>query len=370
MTPTSPPGQAADAPRVLAGDALERLRELPDRSVHAIITDPPYGLADLPAAVVHRTVAAWVDGDPHATPARGRGFMGAEWDRFVPPPALWAECARVLAPGGHMAVFAAPRTQDLMGLAIRLAGFEIRDSLAWAYGSGMPRGKTVGDGWHTSLKPAHEPILLARAPIGGPVDAARVAYGTGALHVDACRVPHASPEDRAESEGKNQHARFGTRPGGNHVYGDYTMVAPVDYDGGSGRFPTNLLLDAGQAREVDRQQPARPGAGGPARFFPRIERALDELPSRVRYAPKAGAAERPVVDGVRHPTVKPLDLARWLVRLLTPPGGVVLDPFAGSGTTLEAASREGFAAIGIEREADYLPLIDLRLARAAGEPAP
>lgn len=346
-------------PTLLAGDCLDRLRALPDASVHAVITDPPYGLANTTPTQVAETVGRWVAGDREHVPT-GRGFMGKPWDAFVPPPAVWDECRRVLTPGGHLLAFAGSRTVDLMGLSIRLAGLDVRDGLVWLYGSGFPKSLDVARalergghdaqtwrGWGTALKPSQEPMVLARRPMDGTVAASVVEHGTGALNVDA------------------------TRSGGE-----------------TGRWPANALLDGHAANEVDRQGgwtasaaqdmelPTRPGfsgttfgdvtaptassvrghddAGGASRFFPVF-----------RYEAKAPTAERPVVDGVAHPTVKPLALMRWLVRLLTPPGGVVLDPFMGSGTTVEAALAEGFRVVGVEREPTYMPLVRARVERQA-----
>src|SRR5699024_8435327 len=229
-------------------------------SIDVISTDPPYGLSATDPSKVNEAIGAWVSGDREHMP-KGRGFMGADWDAFVPPPALWDECLRVLKPGGHLAAFAGSRTYDLMGLSIRLAGFEIRDGLSWIYGSGMPHGQNMGksveaqitrgasssrrlkdveqsgggaeyevthrvngkvsqrqpvahgreyapgvaearrwQGWSTSLKPAQEPIVLARKPMAETSVARNVlAHGTGAIHVDACRVEHRTEADRAES---------------------------------------------------------------------------------------------------------------------------------------------------------------------------
>src|SRR5699024_9561413 len=129
---------------IIHGDCLEELKKLDDNSVDAVITDPPYGLSNTKPAQVADVLAAWVTGDTVSVPAKRGGFMGKDWDSFVPPPAVWDECMRVLKPGGHMAVFAGARTQDLMGLSIRLAGFEIRDTLGWVYGSGFPKSHSIG----------------------------------------------------------------------------------------------------------------------------------------------------------------------------------------------------------------------------------
>lgn len=222
------------------------------------------------------------------------------------------------------------------------------------------------EGWGTALKPAFEPIIVARKPHKGTVAANVVAHGTGAINVDACRIPFASDADRRESTEKNQHAKFGTVPGGNKVYGDYSQTEMKDYDGSKGRWPTNVLLT--HAPDVDElgrivgdacADGCVPGCtvadldaqtAGASRFFPTF-----------RYEPKAGGAERPEVDGVEHATVKPLGLMQWCARLVTKPGGRVLDLYAGSGTTGEAALLEGMEVDLIELEASHLPLILARV---------
>jgi DNA modification methylase len=404
------------------GNCLEVLPSLPDASVDAVVTDPPYGLSALPQAQVVRTVAAWLAGDRAHVPA-GRGFHGASWDAFVPPPAVWDECWRVLKPGGHLLSFSGARTVDLLGLSIRLAGFEVRDSIHWIYGSGLPKSTDIsgavehtvtsalggpvaaarlrsrrrrgaaakvgaGDelldqvaalaaaearrwsGWATTLKPAHEPIVLARRPLDTATVAQNtVVHGVGALNVAGCRIA-AAP---------------GTPPPGQ---------AP-------GRWPANIVLshpplldDCGYpvgdaceeqcvphcpVAEIDRQSGHRVsrrtvrdhngstffhfaprGAtamgyddeGGASRYFPVF-----------RYGAKAPTAQRARLrDGTEMTTVKPLDLMRWLVRLVAQPGGVILDPFAGSGSTLLAAVAEGQRSIGVERHAAHAALCRTRLA--------
>lgn len=400
------------------GDALHLLRQIADGTIDAIVTDPPYGLSDLKTDNVVRAITAWTTGDRELVPS-GKGFMGNSWDGFVPPPAIWDECLRVLKPGGHMLVFASARTADLMGLSVRLAGFELRDSLYWLYGSGMPKSLNVAKamrkandragtdvyrpdewkGWGTTLKPAAEPILLARKPTRGTVADTVSEYGTGALHIDACRIPFTSLADESESKTKNRHGRFGTKHGGNTVYGDYTMLGVrADYNP-PGRWPSNVMLshspecDSNMCSNgcpvagLDRQSgitQSRKGAprasqrndndvfgGSHAGFSGHVGPEYDDIggASRFFYVAKATANERPsytTADGTRiiHPTVKPLKLMRHLVRLITPPGGTVLDPFAGSGTTGEAAIMEGFTAVLLEREATYLPLIRQRIERA------
>jgi site-specific DNA-methyltransferase (adenine-specific) len=298
---------------------------MPECSVDAVITDPPYALA----------------------------FMGKDWDSNHPDPDVWKQCWRVLKPGGHLLSFGGTRTWHRLTCDIEDAGFEIRDSIAWLYGNGFPKSfglsKTIDkrwEGWATSLKPAHEPIIVARKPFKGTVVANVLAYNTGALNIDACRVPIA---DESAS--------------------------------GLGRWPTNVVMDEGQAAALDEQTGIMPAGSFPGRRGTDKERTAygnfggqEDLVARrtdsggasrffpaFKYQAKAPKSERPVVDGVSHPTVKPLELMRWLVRLVTSTGGVVLDPFAGSGTTGQAALDEGCIAMLCEREETYLPLILARL---------
>lgn len=429
-------------PLLLRGDCLAELARIPDASIDAVVTDPPYGLSESRPELLVKALEAWLSGDRSHVPD-GRGFMGKSWDAFVPPPAVWDECMRILKPGGHMLAFAGSRTFDLMGLSIRLAGFEIRDSIAWLYGSGFPKSLDVSkaidkaagaerevlgegravkrmipgadqertgswikdngrefvptvtapatdaarewEGWGTALKPAFEPIVVARKPLVGTVAANVLAHRTGALNIDATRIAHASEADLATSLAKNP-----GRDGETFTSATYGAGRPQQSVNTSGRWPANVVLDESQAAALDRQsgvstsrvgnpRSASSGAGwgmtatgseyddtgGASRFFYVAERLpIDDLAERFMYTAKAPKSERPVVDGTAHPTVKPLALTRRLLRLVTPPGGVVVDPFAGSGTTLEAAYLEGFESIGVELTPDYWPLIEARIARA------
>ena len=681
-------------PHVIHADCLAALRDMPDASVDAVVTDPPYGLSNTTPTQVADTITRWASGDREYLPT-SVGFMGHEWDGFVPPVAVWDECLRVLKPGGHLLAFAGSRTHDLMTLGIRLAGFEIRDSVAWLYGSGFPKSLDVSkaidkaggnplafrefadayaaavkasplnhsdidrhlgikssscywarrdhrgglpprhhwekvrdlldlpaelealyseaervvtgrhatgikagvsglgkggegkerrdipatdaarqwEGWGSAMRPALEPVTVARKPLSGNIAANVLEYGTGALNIDGSRIGgpsgrwpanvvldewtepvlrlrynipsqvektireafgastshlpavqdnHHGPaeqggapevlltqvqgdvdvresdgrecaalrqgahagvaqEDERDQEGATPSGREESPLEGRHILHtrlpdgeDRSPVARgrsasgadevselvtgglhtrASAGGGSddgeaadlgracashereeGRQPTGepgsafglgapedargggqgsvataegerrakgaplevLQRDCppqwhqyfevvghrrdGMAAELDRQSGNRPGAvsngskttegmNGTGTF--KI-RQREQKPgyadqggaSRFFYVAKAPKSERPVVDGTAHPTVKPLALMRWLVRMVTPPGGTVLDPFAGSGTTLEAAMLEGFNAVGIEREADYLPLIHARIERA------
>lgn len=372
------------AVRVWSGDCLDALRELPDDSVDAIVTDPPYGLTDLPMSKVTKALQAWMDGDREHVPS-GRGMMGRDWDRFVPPPAVWDECLRVLKPGGHLAAFAGSRTVDLMGMSIRLAGFTLKDTLGYIYGSGMPKGQDVetalrrtdpsnvnkGVGYHTQLKPAIEPIVLAFKPISENTVAKNVVkHGTGALHTAACRVGDAQRVNPPGSTNPRVAMGDGWRT-------DAQPTLAV------GRFPANVILDEDAAQDMDRQSGNRPsGKGGIKNCGNKTVYGSDNRigqpvlgygdeggASRFFYCAKASKSERPKYidsDGVevQHISVKPLSLMRWLSKLLCPPGGTILDPFAGSGTTVEAAMLEGFPVIVCEGHEPYLPLIEQRIARA------
>lgn len=339
---------------VHSGDSLHIMRGMADNSVDSVVCDPPYGLSDLPVKKVAAALTAWL-GDDRAFIPGGQGFMGAGWDRFVPPPALWDEAYRVLKPGGYLVAFAGTRTQDLMGMSIRLAGFTLKNTIAWARSDSFPKTK------HT-LKPGYEPIIMAQKPLDGTIAQNIAKWGVGGVNVDVSRTPFRSATDEAESKGKNQHGKYETPQGGNDVFGDFSMLeARKDYDA-PGRWPTNLIFDAETAQDLDAANPTKNGVdAGPSRFYP----VFEADPDPIFYAGRATAKERPEVDGVKHPTVKPLKLMLWLIRLVTPAGGLVLDPFAGSGTTGEAARGAGYRSILIEANEPFLPLIGARITRCA-----
>jgi site-specific DNA-methyltransferase (adenine-specific) len=286
------------------GDCREVLAELPDACIDAVVTDPPYELA----------------------------FMGKAWDRggIAYDPEVWAQVLRVLKPGGHLLSFGGTRTYHRMACAVEDAGFEIRDSIVWLHGQGFPKSKNVGNGWGTTLKPSMEPIVLARKPFKGTVANNVLTHGTGALNIDGCRIEGAPPKVTGRG--------WDGSPGYRGESG--ASIKVLAWEQPAGRWPPNVALD----ETVD---------------FPE---------ARFMYVAKASKRERPVVDGVAHSTVKPLALMRWLVRLVTPVGGLVLDPFAGSGSTLEACLLEGLHCYGVELSAEYLPLIQVRLDRQ--QPAP
>ena len=326
------------------GDCLETIATLADDSVASIVTDPPYEL----------------------------GFMGKKWDNsgIAYNVALWAECLRVLKPGGHLLAFGGTRTSHRMATAIEAAGFEIRDSIVWLYGSGFPKSHNLKgnySGMGTALKPAHEPIVVARKPLIGTVAANVQQHGTGAINIDGARIGRAEGDS---SIAGNRTATFGTQE----------TQSGGDGSGGwkqndAGRWPANVITDGSiDAEWVRYFYSAKPS---------KAERnaGLDALPlvhgsaitgrkigsAGAKNGGYAGTSETPKQN--THPTVKPLALMRYLVRLVTPPSGTVLEPFAGSGTTLMAAVMEGFNAIGCELTAEYLPIIEGRVAWAQQERA-
>jgi DNA modification methylase len=433
-------------------DCLDVLRSLPDCSVDSVVCDPPYALGFMgrewdtfgmdvgrgAQARSQRRAEVTPTGEGHSTSAGPYLASGVDSLRAAGLPfqrwcEAWAtECLRVLKPGGHLLAFGGTRTWHRLACAVEDAGFEVRDSIAWLYGSGFPKsldvskaidkaagaereasgvrgntrcgyldrgeqcpghddagqsmsGATVHrlptapatdaarewEGWGTALKPAFEPVVVARKPLVGTVAANVLAWGTGALNVDGCRVEGPKPDT---TRGASVNAS--------------SMAAPLGgqgriLDDGKGRWPANVVLDESQAAALDEQSgESRDGtavkrnrsedgrAPYEASSYMITDRSREDQTyggqggaSRFFYVAKADASERPRVNGTAHPTVKPLDLMRWLVRLVTPPGGTVLEPFAGSGTTVEACIIEGFQCIAIEREADYLPLIRQRIDR-------
>lgn len=318
----------------------------------------------------------------------------------------WArEALRVLKPGGHLLAFGGTRTFHRLTCGIEDAGFEVRDCLSWLYGSGFPKSLDVSkaidraaggppitapatdaarewQGWGTALKPAWEPCVVARKPLAGTVAENVQRYGTGALNVDGCRIPHASDADLAQHAAGVAAIKARGGSMANSCKNSSDLSGANDVQTG-GRWPANVVLDEQAAAMLDAQSGVqRDGVamrrnlppGGASRGVVQIAAATQRGPdvgyggqggaSRFFYTAKASRADRST-NGANntHPTVKPTDLMRWLVRLVTPPGGVVLDPFAGSGSTLVAARAEGVRCIGIEREAEYAEIIAARLSQ-------
>lgn len=359
------------------GKCIEAMRAMPDNSVDSIVTDPPYGLK----------------------------FMGKRWDYDVPGVETWVECLRVLKPGGHLLAFAGTRTQHRMAVRIEDAGFEIRDMIAWVYGSGFPKSRNIGndvegmDGWGTALKPALEPVTVARKPLIGTIAATVLEFGTGAINIDTCRV--GSEVVSTHSRGAN--GAFPKRPGETSAEESGRKKDQrdgLDHSERVGRWPANLIHDG--SPEVVALFPVTTSGGGPNPGTPRTKANTYSEPtvsksqaygsttgnaSRFFYAAKASrkdrneglaagdqkavstnATMRKVEDadwsarnGNHHPTVKPTDLMAYLLRLVTPAGGTVLDPFMGSGSTGKAAMREGFNFIGCELDPEYLAIAEARI---------
>jgi site-specific DNA-methyltransferase (adenine-specific) len=350
------------------GRCEDVLRGMEDNSVDSIVTDPPYGLS----------------------------FMGHKWDYQVPNVEQWAECLRVLKPGGHLLAFGGSRTYHRLVVNIEDAGFEIRDQLMWIYGSGFPKSKNLtGEhaGKGTGLKPAHEPIVMARKPLLGTVEANVVEFGTGAINIDLCRV--ATEEAlTGGAGGLLSHVRDGKEADSEEWQPDQT-----------GRWPANIIHDGsedvisafpdakgqqGDLKTTGKARPTRVAYGNmdaPRDHAMRVE--TNKSAARFFYCAKVSKAERdegmerflpfsasdmtggrkedsagindPRAGAGRtggaknnHPTVKPVELMRYLCRLVTPENGVVLDPFMGSGSTGKAALLEDFGFIGIELDPDHL----------------
>lgn len=359
---------------ILIGDCLHHLRTMPDCSVDSVVTDPPYGLS----------------------------FMGKRWDYDVPTAEVWAECLRVLKTGGYLLSFAGTRTQHRMACRIEDAGFEIRDMIAWVYGSGFPKSRN-GEWGGTALKPALEPITMARKPLVGTVEANWREHGTGALNIDACRIE--SIGGQYWDGEASQDRRYAD-------HGSTNFAAAPGPRGGdpSGRWPANLIHDGSD--EVVRLFPKDAGGSAPAsgptheghsksgsmagHFNGMGERppafhGIVESAARFFYCAKPSKAERedgcggmptraggmvsntsgqhitrrdggaPGQRANHHPTVKPTELMRYLCRLVTPTGGTVLDPFMGSGSTGRAAVLDGFDFIGIELDPDYAAIAEARI---------
>ena len=398
MSSNDSPDAPAGPPRYALhlGDCRDLLGAIATDAIDAIVTDPPYEL----------TSARPPGGRSAAT--RGavmRGFMGLEWDAtgIAYDPALWRECLRVLKPGAHLLAFGGTRTAHRMVCAIEDAGFEIRDSILWLYGSGFPKSKNLTgarQGWGSALKPAHEPIVLARKPLAERTLEANVArYGTGVLNIDGCRVPTseklAGGDCRAGSVGA-KHPGW-ARPWMDdpnstaaHAARCRDNVARAEV---LGRWPANVIHDGSD--EVLAAFPEAPGQCADAklgnelktsRVYGAMRRERNDEPSaksentgavgfkmrpgarrldagtaaRFFYCAKASRADRG--DGNSHPTVKPTALMTYLCRLVTPPGGTVLDPFTGSGSTGVAAMREGLRFVGIEAQTAYLEIARRRIA--------
>jgi DNA modification methylase len=403
--------------RLELGDCLDKLKELEDNSVDSIVTDPPYGLS----------------------------FMNKKWDYDVPSTDIWIECLRVLKPGGHLLSFSGSRTYHRMVVRIEDAGFEIRDQIMWVYGSGFPKSHNIGkavdklqgnertvvgevkdgfnnwanftdrdwkpennvytkgtsewEGWGTALKPAHEPIVMARKPLSEKSVAENVLrWGTGGLNIDESRIGYKDDKPHSVST---------EREGGNSWNKDY--VRTEDWEpNNTGRWPANIIFDEEAGQVLDQQsgiskstpsewkndfgvyhkdgrtikevQGTKKGGhndkGGASRFFycPKASKkdrdeGMDLHDDKILNRVNSGGLENdprwgPIVRKNNHPTVKPTELMLYLIKLVTPVNGTVLDCFLGSGSTGKAAVRGGFDFIGIEKEEEYIKIAEARINNA------
>jgi site-specific DNA-methyltransferase (adenine-specific) len=412
--------------RLINADCIEAMKAMPDNSVDSIVTDPPYEL----------------------------GFMGKSWDAsgIAFNIEVWQEALRVIKPGGHLIAFSGSRTYHRMAVAIEDAGFQIRDQIMWVYGSGFPKSHNISkgidkaagaerevigkmanpassiysqsenemsrdvpitapataaaqqwNGWGTALKPAHEPIVLARKPLEGTVANNVLTFGVGGLNIDGTRVGttvETWPASRSYAPGQLQ-------PGGN---GETQATGDVP----AGRFPANFIHDGSDEvvalfpdtkspktylrsskatanidwnpKEADTEQLGFGDSGSAARFFYCAKASkrdrnegLDGFEAKRDHDGRAdggvgGDNPRNRTNNAKlnhHPTVKPVTLMQYLVRLVTPPNGIVLDPFMGSGSTGKACAYEGFEFIGIDQSAEYVAIaqarIDFALANKADE---
>jgi site-specific DNA-methyltransferase (adenine-specific) len=357
------PAELPIAWAVREGDAVQLLRALPADSIDAVVTDPPYGLE----------------------------FMGKAWDR-VPAEfhREWAaEALRVLKPGGYLLAFGGTRTYHRLACGIEDAGLEIKDALFWFYGSGWPKSRAIaGDverlagadaaaawkGWGTALKPACEPIVLARKPHPGTVGENLVEHGVGALHVDACRIEVADRQDY-ERNCSGARGHEGTRPLEDRGATDLRIGGGRSSE--LGRWPANVVLDEDSAAFLDEQageaggrapvlgtEPSAASTGVVTNLRRRVAGVFhgdSGGPSRFFYTAKASASERNAQGRNAHPTVKPVALLRWLCRLVAAKGAIILDPFSGSGSCGIAALAEGFRYLGFERDPESVVLARRRI---------
>lgn len=394
-----------DRVSLYCGDSREVLKSLPDNSIDSIVTDPPYALVSIGKRFGAANAAAVKvpEGKSGAYARASKGFIGKQWDTGETAFAteFWAECLRVLKPGGHVVAFSGTRTYHRMACAIEDVGFEIRDQLSWMYGSGFPKSHNVAknlskqlcgpsiceewEGWGTALKPAQEPICLARKPLSeGTVAANVLRWRTGALNIGACRVGYENdapnPATNPLYRLQNGYADAGNDDSGSNSFsikgrGESSVANP------QGRWPANVVHDGseevvGAFPETQsgmlEQHHNRKGKSQIGTFDIR-DRTGEEIQTfgdsgsaaRFFYTAKADADDR---LGSKHPTVKPVDLMQWLVRLVTPKGGIVLDPFGGTGTTAEACYREGIRSTIVEREIEYQVDIRRRMALCLSGP--
>jgi len=359
---------------LLNGDCIEQMQKLIDDGVQvdSVVTDPPYHLASIVKRFGKEGSAPAQYGTDGAFKRAATGFMGKEWDGgdIAFRPETWELALKLLKPGGHILAFSASRNYHRMAVAIEDAGFEIRDQMMWLYGSGFPKSLNIGDGWGTALKPAHEPIVMARKFIEGTNKQNKEKYGTGGLNIDGCRIEGEGNTERKITNRKTRSEDGVWTDGNSGMKAEGSQYADADP---RGRFPANVMHN-GLEEEW-------------AKFFycPKTSKAeknkgLDSFEAKPMAWGNQAKAELKrgnldwkgnQGDGTKHnkvsmrvnthPTVKPQELMKYLCRMVTPKGGTVLDPFMGSGSTGCAAKDEGFNFIGIEKEKEYFDIAEARI---------
>ena len=359
---------------LLNGDCIEEMQKLIDDGIQvdSVVTDPPYHLTSIVKRFGKEDSAPAQFGTDGAYARASKGFMGKEWDGgdIAFRPETWELALKLLKPGGHLLAFSASRNYHRMAVAIEDAGFEIRDQMMWLYGSGFPKSLNIGDGWGTALKPAHEPIVMARKFIEGTNKQNKEKYGTGGLNIDGCRIEGEGNTERKITNRKTRSEDGVWTDGNSGMKAEGSQYADADP---RGRFPANVMHN-GLEEEW-------------AKFFycPKTSKAeknkgLDSFEAKPMAWGNQAKAELKrgnldwkgnQGDGTKHnkvsmrvnthPTVKPQELMKYLCRMVTPKGGTVLDPFMGSGSTGCAAKDEGFNFIGIEKEKEYFDIADARI---------
>lgn len=470
------------------GDCLEVLKTIPDNSIDSVVTDPPYHLTSIVKRFGKEGSAPAQFGTDGAFARASKGFMGKEWDGgdIAFRTDVWKECLRVLKPGGHLLAFGGSRTYHRLAVAVEDAGFEIRDQIMWVYGSGFPKSHNIGkaidkiqgnerevveptgryayefkdnsgklvntrdaddvkksinltkgnsdyEGWGTALKPAHEPIVMARKPLSEKSVAENVLkWGTGGINIDGCRI------DTTDNLSGGVYSNGDLISNPNNITGVRKKLNKEDYQQPEGRFPANIMFDEEAGKLLDQQSGVskstpskghhRKGntigdertskgaglygdgnwiegskhndSGGASRFFycPKVSKkernagmevevgifhqrprredgsiiykethpdewkeAMDKLPRKDKTSKAAAEEKLQGKKGNTHPTVKPIKLMEYLIKLVTPKGGITLDPFMGSGSTGVAAVINGFKFLGIEREQEYMDIAKQRI---------
>jgi site-specific DNA-methyltransferase (adenine-specific) len=453
------------------GDCLEVLKTIPDNSIDSVVTDPPYHLTSIVKRFGKEDSAPAQFGTDGAYARASKGFMGKEWDGgdIAFRTDVWEECLRILKPGGHLLAFSHSRTYHRMGVAIEDAGFEIRDQIMWVYGSGFPKSHNIGkaidkiegnerevvgeyetsipqitpwkdvdrfesknqqtkgngdwEGWGTALKPAHEPIVMARKPLSEKSIAENVLkHGTGGINIDGSRIGlNGDDTSRKQTDTKVEIYGWANHKG---------KIGSMDDKWKEGRFPANIIFDEEAGQLLDEQSGVSKSGknkirtsdgfnenaygkgigvkagqnngeygdkGGASRFFycPKAAKS-DRNEGLDNFTPKTDRQKGHGIDRIcgicgvsmlkpqdckceepdwitppklnSHPTVKPTDLMRYLINLVTPPNGTILDPFMGSGSTGKAAVRCGVNFIGIEKEQEYMDIASARIEHEQNKP--